>query len=389
MAKAKYFLLEDQNVYQKSEEDELIKAAKAVQKELKKENYDALASANKHLVSALNQMKTVIFSLKDWDYYLESRYDDQNITEIQLKKYKGKDTHLVIPSVIHGWKVKVIGKGVNHPSIQSIKFEERRNQKVIFDGNFNTNLKSLDVSGLKVLYINIFENCKSLESIQGLDRWDMSNLTELNFLFNNCVSLKTIQGIEQWNMTRFSDISGLFRNCKALEKVPAIQNWNVKNIKYASSMFAGCTSLKDLSAWDTKKIRNMNSMFEDCTSLEDISSISRWKLNNVETVASMFENCENLVSANIRNWYMPKLETTSLMFYNCHQLKEANLEHWVSSKNYVDFSRMFENCERLESVNLSTNSYAVGNLDSTFYGCEHLKEIKGLENDFFLHLTLL
>ena len=93
-----------------------------------------------------------------------------------------------------------------------------------------------------------------------------------------------------------TSIGSWFYNCQALETVEGLENLNTSNVQYAFSMFVNCVSLKvlDLSSWDMSKVTDIAEMFYNCSALTTIYSSGAWKC---EASNDMFTNCDALQGA--------------------------------------------------------------------------------------------
>lgn len=91
----------------------------------------------------------------------------------------------------------------------------------------------------------LFNNCNSLETINGWNDWEMKNVCEVSNMFANCQNLKEIVGIEKWNAPNVCNMEKMFYNCKNLESLNL--SWvNVKNIDNWKKTFGGCQKLTNL-----------------------------------------------------------------------------------------------------------------------------------------------
>ena len=93
-----------------------------------------------------------------------------------------------------------------------------------------------------------------------------------------------------------TSIGSWFYNCQALETIEGLENLNTSNLQFAFSMFVNCVSLKvlDLSSWDMSKVTDMTEMFYNCSALTTIYSSGAW---NCEASTDMFTNCDALQGA--------------------------------------------------------------------------------------------
>ena len=75
------------------------------------------------------------------------------------------------------------------------------------------------------------------------------------------------------NTTEVTDMSGMFNECRKLTEIKGLENWETKNVTDMSAMFYGCYNLKSLSGiskWNTGKVTNMSGMFFGCSSLKEL-----------------------------------------------------------------------------------------------------------------------
>jgi len=59
-------------------------------------------------------------------------------------------------------------------------------------------------------------------------------------------------------------MQSLFGECKSLSSLPDISKWNISNITIIQYLFQGCkslSSLPDISKWNTNNVTNMECLF--------------------------------------------------------------------------------------------------------------------------------
>jgi surface protein len=99
----------------------------------------------------------------------------------------------------------------------------------------------------------MFNGCKYLTTLNGLEKWNLKNIKNCEGLFGYCEGLKDIKSIQNWNMKNINDCSFMFYKCNQLEDINPIKNWNLENIEKCSFMFSNCGKLDDLlniiSSW--------------------------------------------------------------------------------------------------------------------------------------------
>jgi surface protein len=170
------------------------------------------------------------------------------------------------------------------------------------------NLKTFDGSMLDTRNVvrmhEMFGVCKSLENINGLSEWNVSNVEDFGGMFHRCTSLYNLDGLKDWNVGHAVSMAYMFKRCKVLENVDALTDWDVGHVASMAHMFTSCTSIKNvdaLSHWNVSNVRNMWWMFAWCTSLKNVDGLLDWSVSHVTDMDMMFWWCPNLSTK--PSWY--------------------------------------------------------------------------------------
>ena len=188
---------------------------------------------------------------------------------------------------------------VDIPDISKWNVENVTNMKDIFNGC--ESLENLDLSGwnpnkLEVIE-SMFQDCYNLTSLKGLDKFDTSKVTNMNYVFQNCKTLIEIAGIYGWNTQKVTSFSNMFDGCESLIELPNLSKWETKTATRMDYMFSNCTNLEEIqyiSEWNVENVIDMNSMFENCSKLNSFPDISKWKLNPKLDKYYIFNGCDSL-----------------------------------------------------------------------------------------------
>ena len=107
-----------------------------------------------------------------------------------------------------------------------------------------------------------------------------------SFMFMNCHKLKTVILPSDWIIT---ECYSMFNSCNSLESVDFIESWDTSNVTNMSSMFNGCSSLTslDLSRWNVGKVTSIAEMFKKTSKLNSLTL--NWDLSHVSNLAGMFQ----------------------------------------------------------------------------------------------------
>ena len=129
----------------------------------------------------------------------------------------------------------------------------------------------------------------------------------------------------------------MFNGCASLESVDFIESWDTSKVTNMHATFGGCNNLisLDLSKWDVSNVGNMSWMFNWCENLVNLTGIDRWNVEKVKNMWSMFTNCKKLPNLDLSNWNTSSVTNMNSMFYSCNSLTSLNLGNWnvVKSNN--------------------------------------------------------
>ena len=195
-------------------------------------------------------------------------------------------------------------------------------------GMFNYCQKLKEIKGInnfnikKVELMNgMFQSCEQLEYLD-LSKWDTSNATNMNYLFNQCYKLKTIKGINRLIKNKSKTIIGIFQYCKNLEYLD-ISEWDISNISNMDFIFAACSKLKEIKGLNklkTNKVVSMQGIFYQCYELEYLD-LSNWDTTNVTNMNYMFYECNKLKYLNLLNFSVNCSTKDMLIFDKLNNLE--------------------------------------------------------------------
>lgn len=162
-----------------------------------------------------------------------------------------------------------------------------------------TSLK--EIQGLRLINMintsiadNFFDDCSSLTTIDGYEKWNVQNLVSTNHMFAD-TKIKFLQ-LGAWDMASITNLSNMFEHTQLTEM--DLSNWNVSDVVSFESMFRNSDKLTSviMKAWETNPTANYKSMFEGCTNLRTISTSSTFVVG--ASNISMFEGCSHIVGGN-------------------------------------------------------------------------------------------
>ena len=204
----------------------------------------------------------------------------------------------------------------------------------------------------------LFKNFRYITTIEGLEKFDTSNVTNTSYMFDNAG-----ENAKSFNI----DLS----------------NWDTSNVTDMSYMFdyAGenATSFSmDLSNWNTSNVTNMSYMFQEAglSATSFSMNLSNWNTSNVTNMSYMFSSAgynATSFSMDLSNWDTSKVIDMSYMFnyagYNATTFNIGGLSNWNTSK-VTDMSTMFSSAgynATTFNIDLSTwNTSKVTNMSYMF-----------------------
>lgn len=200
-----------------------------------------------------------------------------------------------------------------------------------------TELAYADASTITTLRY-AFTECGA-DDFSPLASWDVSNCTDFECAFENCNHMTNVSFLSNWKMQ--GSLYAMFAFCEGLETLDGLENWDVSGVTSMSSMFQNCENLKDVSAvrkWDVSHVTTMNSMFYFCPldALEDYSCFENWDVSNVTIMRNMFYASSKNVKTfkGLENWDVSKVTNMNHMFFGL----QVYVLNWTDGSKLVDIS---------------------------------------------------
>jgi surface protein len=228
---------------------------------------------------------------EDFEYDVIDRIESETITERYIVNYDN-----VVPTQIsfesQNNLLDVVDMDISGLNNTDGMFSECEQLTHVNFSGFNNKVENMQ---------GMFYYCDKLTSIEGLNKFDTSNVTDMNCMFYGCSNLTSID-LSSFNTSKVTDMNNMFYNCEKL------------------------TSL-DLSSFNTGAVTAMYSMFYQCTNLTSID-LSGWDTSNVTDMSFMFCYCDNLTSLDVGSFNTSKVTAMNNMFAGCHSLRSLNLNNF-------------------------------------------------------------
>ena len=194
----------------------------------------------------------------------------------------------------------------------------------------------------------MFRNCNSIKNID-MSGWDMRKNTTMSMMFRDATGVTYINTKNwKWSSTGVN-VTYMFNGCSSLQTIEGIEDWDVTNSTSFVYMFMNCRKLNmNVSTWRPQKVTNMQQAFTNCSSLTSLD-LSAWNVSSVTTINSCFSGCSKLQTLNLGGWNISKLTNMNYAFSSCTNLTELNLSGW-NTTTVTTMSNVFDNDTNLTSV---------------------------------------
>ena len=163
----------------------------------------------------------------------------------------------------------------------------------------------------------------------------------------------------------------LFFNFSILESIEGLEYLDTSEVTDMFSMFQNCTSLTnlDISGFDTRKVTNMSRMFQNCSSLVNIN-VNHFDTSLVTNMENMFRNCESLVNLDVSHFNTSKVTNMNYMFAENDHLITLNINGF-DTNNVIDMYGMFMYSPELREIKYGENFIHNLNAITTniYYNC--------------------
>lgn len=182
----------------------------------------------------------------------------------------------------------------------------------------------------------------------------LGNITKLSYLFYNNKAIEYIYELP-YN-ENITSVWNCFDSTDSLQSVN-LNGWDNLSEKTSLGCFFAGSGIReiDLSKLDTSKTNNLSFLFNNCKNLEHLN-VSNFNTENVEDLSSMFTQSPNLKTIKgLENFKLDKATNFSKMFQGCESIESLDLSNWDVYKENLwrgDIC-LFRNCTKLQTLKIS------------------------------------
>ena len=220
----------------------------------------------------------------------------------------------------------------------------------------------------------LFGEFDVLESIEGLEYLDTSQVTDMSYMFSYCSNLTSLN-LSNFDTSSVINMNDMFSNCFNLTELD-VSGFDTSNVTNMARMFSGCGNLisLDLKNIDTSQVTDMSYMFDFCYNLIELD-LSNFDTSKVTNMMSMFSDCNSITELDLSSFNTSKVTEMDWMFSGCSSLIDIDLSSFDTS-NVISMYQMFGSCSSLTTLDLSSfDTSKVLSIQLMFMRCSSLKLI--------------
>ncbi|MFK4957844.1 MucBP domain-containing protein [Lactococcus garvieae] len=207
---------------------------------------------------------------------------------------------------------------------------------------FSENIKKIIIDAPLIIKGDasmLFSTLLTVTTIEGLEKLDTSQVTNMSGMFSNLKALTSLD-VSHFDTSQVTNMSGMFSNLNTLTSLD-VSHFNTSQVTNMSDMFANMEALTslDVSHFDTSQVTNMSGMFGGYgnsipeypqpygagLSTLDVSSFDTSK---VESIFAMFMNMKNIQALDLSNFNLEQVDDsfgTWALFFGDESLQTLTL----------------------------------------------------------------
>ena len=177
----------------------------------------------------------------------------------------------------------------------------------------------------------LFSNYANLISINGMDVFNTTLVTNMGYMFNGDINLTSLD-LQKFDTDLVTNMSYMFNNCKVLQTLNVIY-LDTSKVTDMAYMFGGMNKLDsiDVTGFVTANVTNMSGMFSNCSSLSSLD-VSKFNTAKVTDMSNMFSGMSKLTEIDLANFTTSEVTNMSGMFKDNSKLTYLDLDSFDTSK---------------------------------------------------------
>jgi trimeric autotransporter adhesin len=232
-----------------------------------------------------------------------------------------------------------------------------------------------------------FSSCYKFKGNASFEKWDVSNITDMNSLFEftffnqninnwNVSKVKIMinmfsgddvfnQPLDKWDVSNVTEMGGMFESLDYFNH--PLNMWNVSKVTNMNRMFAGAKSFNQpLDKWDVSNVTNMSRMFDFAEKFNQ--PLNMWNVSKVTDMQGMFRSMKEF-NQPLDKWNVSRVTKMLSMFYE-NEIFNQPLDMWDVS-NVTEMQWMFKDAKRFQQPLAKWNVWNVKNMEGMFFGARN------------------
>ena len=247
---------------------------------------------------------------------------------------------------------------------KAINFDKTwSNCRVLTEHNFDkmdfSNSKSFDYT---------WENCRALTEFPVIDVSSAEILKETWF---GCAGLTSFPEID---ISHITDLNATWAVCAGLTSFPYL---DTSNVEVFYNTWRSCSGIQKFPLLNFTKAKNIMRAWKGCILLDEYIQVNRevgqLTLQNVEVFSSAWSGCKNFVDFPVIN--VSKGKRFEYTWYDTGIIEFPDLSFY----NGTNFQATFANNKNITAMTSDIGLSSNGFFRYTFYGCESLECITGID----------
>jgi len=300
------------------------------------ENITAIIHSNAEPIDSNKEEKNIVSTI-DSPYPIYMWYEEGTI-------YWWSDDKTPNINEDASYMFNLITKLDNIAEISSFDSSNVLNMAYMFNNTNLTDLVTLEKwNTSQVTNMNsLFSNILSLTTLEGLKRWNTSNVTDLSWTFKN-TSISSLKGLEDWDVSSVTTMLATFQDNPNLTSVEELANWDTSNVTSLVQTFCGTSleNLHGLEKWNTSKVTNLMNTFAKISTLASVKELIDWDTSNVTTMSYVFAYTNLINLEGLENWDTSNVNIFIQMFCDIQNLTDASAINDWNIPRTASFSQMF------------------------------------------------
>ncbi|CAB9528942.1 protein kinase kinase kinase [Seminavis robusta] len=213
-------------------------------------------------------------------------------------------------------------------------FAEPRNVKL---WNFSEPIGDWDMTGASGNIRGMFRGGKNLSGQLGIQQWNTSSFTTLDFFFQSAHWSGPID-LSSWDTSKVTSMKELFRKNKHFTHVTGVEYWDTSRVRTMSHLAQATVDFNaNISLWNTSLVEEIHNAFHRATSFNQ--DLSAWQTSSLKLADNAFQNASSFNSP-MDSWDVSNLRGARNMFRDAANFNQP-LGSWNVSR-LVRATNMFK-----------------------------------------------